>query len=139
MYRSFNSALPAAVALAAAVAAVAAPVTVPAGTKILDVKIGTGAAAQAGQKVTVHYTGWLYQGGKRGKKFDSSRDGGEPLSFDLGAGEVIKGWDAGLVGMKTGGKRTLILAPADGYGAQGDDTIPPNSWLIFDVELLRIE
>jgi FKBP-type peptidyl-prolyl cis-trans isomerase len=129
----------AAVAIATA-AASAAPVTLPGGTRIEDVKIGTGPAAQAGQTVTVHYTGWLYVDGQRGAKFDSSRNPGRgPFSFLLGGGEVIPGWDEGVAGMKPGGKRTLILPPAAGYGDEGDDTIPPNSWLIFEVELLGIE
>ena len=135
-FRSAFLAPLAAVAMAAASAA--APVTLPGGTKIEDLKIGDGAVAQSGQAVTVHYTGWLYLDGMRGKKFDSSR-GGRPFTFTLGAGEVIPGWDAGVAGMKIGGQRTLILPPSAGYGAQGDDTIPPNSWLIFDVELVGVE
>lgn len=127
-------------AVAVASAAVAAPVTLPGGTQIQDVKVGTGAAAQPGQSVIVHYTGWLYVDGKRGAQFDSSREPGRgPFSFLLGGGEVIPGWDEGVPGMKIGGKRTLILPPMMAYGADGDDTIPPNSWLIFDVELLGIE
>lgn len=126
-------------ALIATVAASAAPVTLPGGTQVQEVKVGAGAAAQPGQTVTVHYSGWLYRDGKRGKKFDSSRDRGQPFSFVLGAGEVIPGWDEGVAGMKTGGKRVLILPPAAGYGDEGDDTIPPNSWLIFDIELLGVE
>ena len=124
-------------ALMMSVTAHAAPVTLPGGTQIEDVEPGTGAAARRGQTVTVHYTGWLYVDGERGKRFDSSR-GGEPFSFQLGAGDVIKGWDAGIVGMKPGGIRTLIIPPAAGYGAEGDDTIPPDSWLMFEVELLKI-
>lgn len=126
-------------ALIATVAASAAPVTLPGGTQVQEVKVGAGAAAQPGQTVTVHYSGWLYQDDKRGKKFDSSRDRGQPFAFVLGAGEVIPGWDEGVAGMKTGGKRVLILPPAAGYGDEGDDTIPPNSWLIFDIELLGVE
>ncbi|MES2498077.1 MAG: FKBP-type peptidyl-prolyl cis-trans isomerase [Pseudomonadota bacterium] len=136
MYRSV---LLAPFALIATVAASAAPVTLPGGTQVQEVKVGAGAAAQPGQTVTVHYSGWLYQDGKRGKKFDSSRDRGQPFSFVLGAGEVIPGWDEGVAGMKTSGKRVLILPPAAGYGDEGDDTIPPNSWLIFDIELLAVE
>lgn len=136
MSRSF---LLAPFAMVAAAAASAAPVTLPGGTQVQEVKLGAGAVAQPGQSVIVHYTGWLYQNGKRGMKFDSSRDRGQPFSFLLGAGEVIPGWDEGVAGMKAGGKRTLILPPAMGYGAEGDDTIPPNSWLIFDVELIGIE
>lgn len=132
-------ALPLIAALLIGTATVAAPVTLPDGTRLEDGRVGTGAPAQAGQTVSVHYAGWLYLDGKRGPKFDSSRDGGQPFSFVLGAGEVIRGWDEGVAGMKPGGTRTLILPPAAGYGAQGDDVIPPNSWLIFDIELLRAE
>ncbi|HZX71725.1 MAG TPA: FKBP-type peptidyl-prolyl cis-trans isomerase [Rhodanobacter sp.] len=107
---------------------------------VIDSKVGTGAEAQAGMKVTVHYTGWLYDDGKRdkhGSQFDSSRDHGEPFSFVLGAGNVIKGWDQGVAGMRVGGKRTLLIPAALGYGANGaGDDIPPNASLVFDVELL---
>ncbi|WP_296623639.1 FKBP-type peptidyl-prolyl cis-trans isomerase [Rhizorhabdus sp.] len=108
------------------------------GTQVEDVLVGKGQEATPGRSVTVHYTGWLYQGGKRTKKFDSSV-GGEPFTFTLGAGDVIKGWDAGVVGMKVGGKRTLILPPAMAYGSEGDETIPANSWLIFDIQLLKVD
>jgi FKBP-type peptidyl-prolyl cis-trans isomerase len=109
--------------------------------KIIDVKRGTGAVAKAGQQVTVHYTGWLYENGAKGKKFDSSVDRGTPFSFVLGAGQVIPGWDQGVAGMKVGGKRTLIIPSELGYGAGGtpDGTIPPNATLIFDVELLGVQ
>jgi len=108
--------------------------------KITDTKVGTGAVAKAGEQVTVHYTGWLYVNGAKGKKFDSSVDRGEPFSFALGAGNVIPGWDKGVVGMKVGGTRTLIIPPDMGYGAGGtpDGTIPPNATLIFDVQLLKV-
>lgn len=114
----------------------------PAFTKT-DVKNGEGAEAVAGKKVSVHYTGWLFDpaaADKHGKKFDSSRDRGRPFEFPLGAGRVIKGWDKGVAGMKVGGQRTLII-PADmGYGARGaGGAIPPNATLIFDVELLGVE
>jgi FKBP-type peptidyl-prolyl cis-trans isomerase len=106
-----------------------------------DVKTGTGAEATAGQRVSVHYTGWLYDEGKadhKGRQFDSSR-GGEPFTFRLGAGEVIPGWDQGVVGMKTGGQRTLTIPPDLGYGSQGaGGVIPPNATLVFDVELLNV-
>jgi FKBP-type peptidyl-prolyl cis-trans isomerase len=112
----------------------------PSGLKITDAKVGTGAVAKAGQQVTVHYTGWLYEHGTKGKKFDSSVDRGTPFSFALGAGNVIPGWDQGVAGMKVGGKRTLIIPPDLGYGANGtpDGTIPPGATLIFDVELLKV-
>lgn len=119
--------------------ALAAPVTLPGGTHVIDVVIGKGAVATPGDTVTVHYTGWLYIAGKRGPKFDSSRDHGAPFSFALGAGEVIKGWDEGVAGMKVGGKRTLIIPPSAGYGAEDDPDIPANSTLIFDVELMRVQ
>jgi FKBP-type peptidyl-prolyl cis-trans isomerase len=108
-----------------------------------DVKPGTGAEATSGQRVTVHYTGWLYdaaQGDKKGSKFDSSRDRNEPFTFRLGAGEVIRGWDEGVAGMKVGGQRTLTIPPAMGYGARGaGGVIPPNATLVFDVELLGVQ
>ncbi len=109
--------------------------------KIIDVKRGTGTVARAGQSVTVHYTGWLYEHGAKGKKFDSSLDRGQPFTFALGAGDVIPGWDQGVAGMKVGGKRTLIIPPELGYGARGtpDGTIPPGATLIFDVELLKVK
>ncbi|WP_165321873.1 FKBP-type peptidyl-prolyl cis-trans isomerase [Rhizorhabdus phycosphaerae] len=112
--------------------------TLAGGTQVEDIVVGKGPEAVAGRSVTVHYTGWLYRGGKRSTKFDSSV-GSEPFTFFLGAGEVIKGWDDGVVGMKVGGKRTLILPPAVAYGSEGDETIPPNSWLIFDIQLLKVE
>lgn len=88
--------------------------------------------------VKVHYTGWLYQNGQKGVKFDSSVDRGEPFEFNLGAGDVIKGWDQGVVGMKEGGKRTLIIPPHLGYGPRGaGNVIPPNATLLFDVELIQ--
>ncbi len=119
---------------------VLAPVVLPSGTSITDVKLGKGAAATAGQFVTVHYTGWLYEGGKRGAKFDSSLDRGQPFGFALGAGQVIQGWDEGVAGMMPGGKRTLIIPAAAGYGERGAGAdIPPGATLIFDVELLKAE
>jgi len=107
-----------------------------------DVKVGEGAEAKAGQKVSVHYTGWLYEpsaADTHGKKFDSSRDRGKAFVFPLGGGRVIKGWDQGVVGMKVGGQRTLLI-PADmAYGSRGaGGSIPPNATLIFDVELMGI-
>lgn len=111
----------------------------PSGLRYVDVKTGSGAAARAGQTAIVHYTGWLSEGGQKGRKFDSSRDRGEPFAFPLGAGRVIRGWDEGVVGMKPGGERTLIIPPELGYGARGAGrVIPPNATLIFDVELLSV-
>jgi FKBP-type peptidyl-prolyl cis-trans isomerase len=112
----------------------------PSGLKYTDTTVGTGAAATAGKKVTVHYTGWLYNAGAKGNKFDSSLDRGQPFSFGLGAQQVIKGWDEGVAGMKVGGKRTLIIPPELGYGARGaGGAIPPNATLMFDVELLKVD
>lgn len=110
------------------------------GLKYVDVASGSGPEAKPGQRVEVHYTGWLDQGGQKGKKFDSSVDRNEPFSFSLGAGEVIRGWDEGVAGMKVGGKRTLIIPAELGYGARGaGGVIPPNATLIFDVELLGVK
>lgn len=104
-----------------------------------DKVVGTGDEAKAGQEVSVHYTGWLFYGGERGKKFDSSKDRGEPFGFSLGAGRVIKGWDEGVAGMKVGGTRVLTIPPTLGYGARGaGGVIPPNATLIFEVELLGV-
>ena len=107
-----------------------------------DDQVGTGAEAQSGQVVVVHYTGWLYDASRpdrKGAKFDSSRDRNEPFSFNLGAGEVIPGWDQGVAGMKVGGKRKLTIPPELGYGARGaGGVIPPNATLIFEVELLGV-
>jgi peptidylprolyl isomerase len=112
-------------------------VTTPSGLKYQDEVVGTGPAPKAGQQVTVQYTGWLDEAGKKGKKFDSSRDRNQPFSFTIGAGQVIQGWDEGVMSMKTGGKRTLIIPPQLGYGPRGaGGVIPPNATLIFDVELL---
>ncbi len=111
-------------------------VTKPDGLVMEDVKVGTGAEAKSGQKVKVHYTGWL----TNGTKFDSSVDRGTPFEFNLGAGQVIKGWDEGVAGMKIGGKRKLTIPPQLGYGARGAGAlIPPNSTLVFDVELLGVK
>lgn len=107
----------------------------PSGLKIIDVQIGTGREAVANTNVTVHYDGRL----EDGKEFDSSRRRGQPFQFRLGAGQVIKGWDEGLAGMKEGGKRQLVIPPELGYGQQGaGGVIPPNATLVFDVELLKV-
>jgi peptidylprolyl isomerase len=117
----------------------AKPVTTSSGLQIIDTKPGTGAAPKKGQTVVVHYTGWLYTNGAKGKKFDSSVDRGDPFKFPVGAGRVIAGWDEGVGSMKVGGKRTLIIPPNLGYGAQGaGGAIPPNATLMFDVELLGV-
>ena len=110
------------------------------GLKYEDAKVGTGDEATPGKNLSMHYTGWLYSDGKKGKKFDSSVDRGEPFPFTLGAGQVIGGWDEGVAGMKVGGKRTLIIPPALGYGASGaGGVIPGNATLMFDVELLGVK
>ena len=110
--------------------------------QIADGKVGTGAEARSGTQVSVHYTGWLYDAkaaNKHGKKFDSSRDHGDALEFNLGAGHVIRGWDQGVAGMKVGGTRTLVVPSELGYGARGaGGAIPPNATLLFDVELLGV-
>jgi FKBP-type peptidyl-prolyl cis-trans isomerase len=107
---------------------------------IKDEKKGSGAVAKSGKVVTVHYTGWLEENGKRGKKFDSSVDRGQPFRFTLGAGQVIPGWDQGLEGMKSGGKREITIPPELAYGAQGaGSAVPPNSALIFEVELKDVQ
>jgi FKBP-type peptidyl-prolyl cis-trans isomerase len=112
----------------------------PDGLKYSDTKIGDGATARAGNKVSVHDTGWLSNNGAKGKKFDSSVDRGQPFQFTLGSHQVIAGWDEGVAGMKVGGSRTLIIPPELGYGARGaGGAIPPNATLIFDVELLQVQ
>ena len=110
------------------------------GLQITDSKVGTGAAPKTGQTCVMHYTGWLYENGQKGKKFDSSVDRGEPFEFPIGTGRVIKGWDEGVATMKVGGKRTLVIPPELGYGARGaGGVIPPNATLIFEVELLGVK
>ena len=112
-------------------------ITTPSGLQYEDTTVGGGAEATKGQHVHVHYTGWLYNDGQQGAKFDSSRDRNDSFAFSLGAGQVIKGWDEGVAGMKIGGQRTLIIPAALGYGARGaGGVIPPNATLKFDVELL---
>lgn len=115
-------------------------VTTPSGLKIIDTQAGTGATPKTGQICVMHYTGWLYKDGAKGAKFDSSVDRGEPFEFNIGTGEVIRGWDEGVATMKVGGKRTLIIPSELGYGARGaGGLIPPNATLIFDVELLGVK
>ena len=104
-----------------------------------DTQVGTGASPQRGQTCVMHYTGWLWVDGKKGAKFDSSVDRGRPFEFPLGMGRVIKGWDEGVATMKIGGKRTLLIPPALGYGDRGaGGAIPPGATLLFEVELLRV-
>ena len=126
-------------ALVAGAVAQAQTATLPDGTQIEDYEVGSGAEARTGRTVTIHYTGWLWlqPEEERGRNFDSSR-GGEPLTFTLGAGDVIEGWDAGIVGMKEGGIRTLIIPPQAGYGAKGKGPVPPDSWMLFEVELIKV-
>ena len=115
-------------------------VTTPSGLQIIDSQIGTGATPRTGQTCVMHYTGWLYQGGAKGQKFDSSLDRGRPFEFPIGRQRVIAGWDEGVATMKVGGKRTLIIPPALGYGARGaGGLIPPNATLMFEVELLGVK
>ena len=112
-----------------------AAIKTPSGLTIEDLVVGTGDAAKSGQRVSVHYTGWTTDG----KKFDSSKDRGQPFSFGLGRGEVIRGWDEGVAGMKVGGKRKLTIPPELGYGSRGaGKVIPPNATLLFEVELLAV-
>ena len=114
-------------------------ITTPSGLQYEDTTVGDGALAADGQQVSVHYTGWLFENGKAGQKFDSSKDRGRPFSFGLGGGQVIKGWDEGVQGMKVGGVRRLIIPSALGYGARGaGGAIPPNATLLFEVELLGV-
>lgn len=112
--------------------------TTPSGLQFEDTVVGTGATAQAGRTVRVHYTGWLWKDGEKGAKFDSSKDRGQPFHFDLGAGMVIRGWDEGVQGMQEGGTRVLIIPPELGYGARGaGGVIPPNATLCFEVDLIK--
>ena len=109
------------------------------GLVIDELAVGSGDAASPGKKVSVHYTGWLFDNGAKGKKFDSSKDRGDPFIFPLGQGHVIKGWDEGVAGMKVGGRRQLTIPPDLGYGSRGaGGVIPPNATLIFEVELLEV-
>jgi FKBP-type peptidyl-prolyl cis-trans isomerase len=116
------------------------PMTTASGLEIIDNTVGTGASPKPGQICVMHYTGWLYENGEKGKKFDSSVDRHEPFEFPIGQRRVIAGWDEGISTMKVGGKRTLIIPPALAYGARGfPGAIPPNATLIFDVELLAVK
>jgi peptidylprolyl isomerase len=124
----------------AAAQAAGKPMTTPSGLQITDTQIGTGATPKPGQICVMHYTGWLSQNGAKGAKFDSSVDRGRPFEFPIGKGQVIAGWDEGVATMKVGGKRTLVIPPALGYGARGaGGVIPPNATLIFEVELLDVK
>jgi peptidylprolyl isomerase len=132
---------PIATQLASAQTAGKKPMTTASGLQIIDSKVGTGASPKSGQICVMHYTGWLYENGQKGKKFDSSVDRNEPFEFTIGQRQVIGGWDEGVASMKVGGKRTLIIPPALGYGARGagGGVIPPNATLIFEVELLGVK
>ena len=113
--------------------------TTPSGLQFEDTVAGNGAEAKAGHTVSVHYTGWLYNDGVKGAKFDSSKDRNDPFEFGLGGGQVIRGWDEGVQGMKVGGTRVLVIPAALGYGARGaGGVIPPNATLMFEVELLGV-
>jgi FKBP-type peptidyl-prolyl cis-trans isomerase FkpA len=112
--------------------------TTASGLQYDDTVVGKGKRAEAGRNVSVHYTGWLYDNGTKGAKFDSSKDRNDPFEFELGGGMVIRGWDEGVVGMQEGGTRVLVIPPALGYGARGaGGAIPPNATLLFEVDLLR--
>src|SRR6267154_5018572 len=125
--------------LTAASAQVGTTVTTPSGMKMTDTVVGTGATPKRGQTCVMHYTGWLYQGGAKGQKFDSSLDRGQPFEFPIGRQRVIAGWDEGVASMKVVGKRTLIIPPELGYGARGaGGVIPANATLLFEVELLGV-
>jgi peptidylprolyl isomerase len=147
-FRHLHLALPLAVFAAAFVsspslAQQATPMSVTtssSGLQFSDTVVGTGASPKTGQKCVMHYTGWLYENGVKGKKFDSSVDRGDPFEFAIGMRQVIAGWDEGVATMKVGGKRTLIIPPQLGYGARGaGGVIPPNATLMFDVELLGVK
>ncbi|MEH2506895.1 FKBP-type peptidyl-prolyl cis-trans isomerase [Bradyrhizobium sp. AZCC 1578] len=145
IFRTAFAAMAAAVSTPAAIRMAAAqtagkPMTTATGLQIIDSKVGTGASPKTGQTCVMHYTGWLYENGQKGKKFDSSVDRNEPFEFKIGQRQVIAGWDEGVASMNVGGKRTLIIPPALGYGARGaGGVIPPNATLMFDVELLAVK
>ncbi len=116
------------------------PMTTASGLQVIDTKVGTGASPRTGQTCVMHYTGWLYENGAKGKKFDSSVDRGQPFEFPIGQRRVIAGWDEGVASMKVGGKRTLIIPAKLGYGERGaGGVIPPNATLLFEVELLAVK
>ncbi len=124
----------------AAAQAAGSTMTTPSGLQITDTQVGTGATPRPGQICVMHYTGWLYVNGAKGKKFDSSVDRGQPFEFPIGRHQVIAGWEEGVATMKVGGKRTLVIPPELGYGARGaGGVIPPNATLIFEVELLDVK
>jgi peptidylprolyl isomerase len=136
----FANAMAGLVAAGITTSALGQSMTTASGLQITDTKAGTGVSPKPGQTCVMHYTGWLYQNGKKGAKFDSSVDRGEPFEFAIGTGQVIKGWDEGVASMKVGGKRTLVIPPHLGYGARGaGGVIPPNATLIFEVELLAVK
>jgi peptidylprolyl isomerase len=144
---AFLALVGASIGVVAAIAPTAAPAqeigkmtTTSSGLQIEDTQVGTGATPRTGQICVMHYTGWLYENGAKGKKFDSSLDRGQPFEFHIGQGQVIRGWDEGVATMKVGGKRTLIIPPELGYGARGaGGVIPPNATLLFEVELLGVK
>jgi peptidylprolyl isomerase len=144
---AFLALVGASIGVVAAIAPTAAPAqeigkmtTTSSGLQIEDTQVGTGATPRTGQICVMHYTGWLYEDGAKGKKFDSSLDRGQPFEFHIGQGQVIRGWDEGVATMKVGGKRTLIIPPELGYGARGaGGVIPPNATLLFEVELLGVK
>jgi peptidylprolyl isomerase len=144
---AFLALVSASIGVVAAIAPTAAPAqekgkmtTTSSGLQIEDTQVGTGATPRTGQICVMHYTGWLYENGAKGKKFDSSLDRGQPFEFHIGQGQVIRGWDEGVATMKVGGKRTLIIPPELGYGARGaGGVIPPNATLLFEVELLGVK
>ena len=122
------------------IAAAQTAVKTASGLQIIDTQVGTGATPKRGQTCVMHYTGWLYQDGAKGRKFDSSLDRGQAFEFSIGVGEVIRGWDEGVAGMQVGGKRTLLIPPELGYGARGaGGVIPPNATLLFEVQLLELK
>lgn len=114
-------------------------ITTPSGLQFEDTVVGSGTVATANKRVSVHYTGWLFNNGVQGAKFDSSKDRNQPFVFNLGGGQVIKGWDEGVQGMAVGGTRRLVIPAELGYGARGaGGVIPPNATLLFEVELLGL-